>query len=92
MIKSYRSKALRLLSEKGDASKIPANMAKKIINVLHIIDNINHPSDLIKSPLKYHALTEKMKGRHSIYITGNWRVTFGWDGDGAFDVDLEDYH
>ena len=24
--------------------------------------------------------------------SGNWRVTFAWDGADAIDVDLEDYH
>jgi plasmid maintenance system killer protein len=43
MIRSFRSKALRRLSEQGDAS-------------------------------------------------GNWPITFGWDGADAVDVDLEDYH
>jgi len=25
-------------------------------------------------------------------VTGNWRITFRFDGDDAVDVDLEDYH
>ncbi len=25
-------------------------------------------------------------------ITGNWRITFRFDGEDAVDVDLEDYH
>jgi len=24
--------------------------------------------------------------------SGNWRITFGWDGDDAIEIDLEDYH
>jgi len=23
---------------------------------------------------------------------GNWRITFGWDGENVTDVDMEDYH
>jgi toxin HigB-1 len=30
--------------------------------------------------------------RWSIRVTGNRRITFGWDGADAIDVDLEDYH
>jgi proteic killer suppression protein len=29
--------------------------------------------------------------RYSVRMTGNWRLTFGWDG-GAVLLDLEDYH
>src|SRR5204862_4956571 len=25
-------------------------------------------------------------------VSRNWRMTFGWDGEDAVDVDLEDYH
>jgi len=25
-------------------------------------------------------------------VSGNWRITFGWDEADAIDVDLEDYH
>lgn len=43
---------------------------------------------------RFHALAGKMKGRFSVRVTGNWRLTFAWDDDGpaAVDVDYEDYH
>jgi len=25
-------------------------------------------------------------------VSGNWRITFAFDGEDAIDVDLEDYH
>jgi proteic killer suppression protein len=28
----------------------------------------------------------------AIRVTGNWRITFGWDGADAVAVDLGDYH
>jgi hypothetical protein len=31
-------------------------------------------------------------GRYAITISRNWRITFGWDGDDAINVDMEDYH
>ena len=30
--------------------------------------------------------------RWTIRVTGNWRITFGWDRADAVAVDLEDYH
>jgi proteic killer suppression protein len=32
------------------------------------------------------------EARWTIQVTGNWRITFGWDGADAVAVDLEDYH
>ncbi len=37
-------------------------------------------------------LDKSAVNRHSVRLTANFRVTFGWDGDGATDVDIEDYH
>jgi len=41
---------------------------------------------------RFHELTGDRKGTYSITVSGNWRMTFKWDGVDAVDVDLEDYH
>ena len=30
--------------------------------------------------------------RYAVRLTANYRVAFGWNEDGAVDVDIEDYH
>lgn len=30
--------------------------------------------------------------RYAVSVSGNWRITFAFDGEDAVDVDLEDYH
>jgi len=30
--------------------------------------------------------------RWSMRVTGNYRITFGWSGENALDIDFEDYH
>jgi proteic killer suppression protein len=42
--------------------------------------------------LRFHALIGADKGRYSVRVTGNYRITFAWDGTDAIQVDLEDYH
>ncbi len=32
------------------------------------------------------------KGIWAITVSGNWRITFGFAGGNALDVNLEDYH
>jgi toxin HigB-1 len=39
----------------------------------------------------FHGLRGKPK-RWSVRVTGNYRITFGWSGEDALDVDFEDYH
>jgi len=40
----------------------------------------------------FHALRGDFKGRYAMAVSRNWRLTFGWDGEDAIEVDLEDYH
>ena len=37
-------------------------------------------------------LTGKRRGTYSVRISGNWLITFRFEGEDAFDVDLEAYH
>lgn len=38
----------------------------------------------------FHALKGDRKGDYSVWVSGNWRITFGFDGEDAIRVDLED--
>ncbi|WP_286824024.1 type II toxin-antitoxin system RelE/ParE family toxin [Microcystis sp. LSC13-02] len=37
-------------------------------------------------------LAGQRKGTWTVRVSGNWRITFTFDGVDACDVDLEDYH
>jgi len=40
---------------------------------------------------RFHGLQGNPK-RWSMRVTGNYRITFGWSGENALDIDFEDYH
>ncbi len=40
----------------------------------------------------FHPLTGDRAGDYAVTVSRNWRVTFGWSGEDAVNVDLEDYH
>ena len=42
--------------------------------------------------LRFHALKGRDKERYAVWASGNYRITFGWEGEDAINVDLEDYH
>jgi len=42
--------------------------------------------------LRFHPLKGGDPGRYALDVSGNWRITFGWDQTDATDVDLEDCH
>ena len=90
MIKSFRNKGLERFATKGDASRLSVQQADRVRRLLAAIDAATRPGQLDIPGFHYHPL--KPTPRHSVRVTGNWRITFGWDGDDAIDVDLEDYH
>ena len=42
--------------------------------------------------LHLHPLTGNRIGIWSVKVSGNWRITFRFDGENAEVVDYEDYH
>ena len=92
MIKSFRDKGLRRFAENGDASKFREQRPDKIARVLALLDEAATPAELNVPGLRLHELTGDRRGTWSLTITGNWRITFRWEGADAIDVDLEDDH
>ena len=90
MIKTFRNKALRRFWETTETRKLPVENARRVLLVLQALDTAKTPEDMNKPGLKFHGLHADPK-RWSVWITGNYRITFAWD-DGAIDVDIEDYH
>lgn len=39
-----------------------------------------------------HPLKGEKKGRWAVSVSGNWRITFEFNGGDAYSVDYEDYH
>ncbi len=94
MIKTIKSKPLRLLWEKDDDSKLPSAQLKKIRLVLQIIDDLEEvPEDLAHLvSWRPHLLKGNLQGFWSLDITGNYRVIFRFENKNAFDLDYLDTH
>ncbi|HYG25299.1 MAG TPA: type II toxin-antitoxin system RelE/ParE family toxin [Caulobacteraceae bacterium] len=92
MIRSYRHKGLRRFAETGDASKLSVRNTARIARLLASLEASVTPEGMNVPGYRFHALRGDRAGRYSVDASGNWRITFGWDGQHAVDVDLEDYH
>ena len=92
MIRSFRSKALRRFAKQGDASKLSVPNVRRVAIILAHLGGAVSPEDMNLPGYRFHGLKGRDKGRYAVDASGNWRVTFGWDGKDAVDVDLEDYH
>jgi len=92
MIKSFRSKALAELFEKGTAVKIDARMHKRILLRLDRLELANQPEDMNLPGFNFHALKGFNPTRYTVHVNGPWCITFEFDGKDAARVDLEQYH
>lgn len=92
MIRSFRNKALKRFWERSEASKLPQDRVARIAMILDRLDASVKPDDLNLPGLQFHQLAGRSKGRYAVSVSGNWRITFAWDGENATDVDFEDYH
>ena len=92
MIRSFRDKALRRFFESGIARGLSVPDTGRIRRILLALDVAGKPDDLNLPGFHFHGLSGQDKGRYSVRVTGNWRITFGWTDEDPIDVDLEDYH
>ena len=92
MIRSFRSKTLRRFAETGDASKLSVPNVGRVRRILRALNEAKKPEEMNLPGYRFHGLLGRSKGRYAVDASGNWRITFGWDGEYAIDTDLEDYH
>jgi proteic killer suppression protein len=50
------------------------------------------PLDMKRDGWKWHPLKGDLKGHCSVSVSGNWRLTFTFEGEDAILVDYQDYH
>jgi len=87
-----KSKALKLLFQRGDESKIHAKWRGKVKRILNALCIMVSPMELPALSYNPHELSGNRKGTFSVNVSRNWRITYKWDEYGPYDVDMEDYH
>ena len=92
MIKSFRHKGLRVLFESGKATGVQPQHARRLQLQLAVIDSAASIDDVDRPGFRLHPLKGQSAGRWAIWVNGNWRVTFEFDGGDAYILDYEDYH
>jgi len=92
MIKSFRHKGLRRLYETGSTSGVQASHAKRLRLQLAALDTAHSVEDMDIPGFRLHPLKGAMRGRWSISVSGNWRITFEFQDGNAYALDYEDCH
>jgi proteic killer suppression protein len=81
-----------MLFESGKTTGVQASHAKRLRLQLAALDSAQSVEDMDIPGFRLHLLKGNRKGRWSIQVTGNWRVTFEFREGNAYVLDYEDYH
>lgn len=92
MIVGFRHKGLKLLYQSGSAKGVQASHKTKLSSILAALDAATGPDELALPSYRLHPLKGKLTGQWSIWVNGNWRVTFRFVGTDVELVDYQDYH
>lgn len=92
MIGGFRHRGLRRLYRDDDARGVPAAHTGKLRRILTLLDVAQRPDDMDVPGWRLHPLKGTRKGEWSVRVSGNWRVTWRFEGKDATDIDYEDYH
>ena len=93
MIRTFADSDTKQLFEDGSSKKLPPDIVRRALRKLEYIDDAVTVLDLRLPPgNRLHALKGDREGQYSISINDQWRVCFRFTEDGAYDVEICDYH
>ena len=92
MILSFKHNGLETFFLKGSTKGTQAKHVKRLRLILGRLHASRQPQDMNLPGLNLHSLTGKRSGTWSVWVSGNWRVTFRFSGEDAEVVNYEDYH
>ena len=92
MIRSFADKETKKLFETERSRRFKA-LARVAVRKLTQLDAVKNLDDLRIPPgNRLEALRGNRSGQHSIRINDQFRLCFRWEADGAYDVEIVDYH
>lgn len=87
-----RHKGLAKFFATGSRAGIQATRAERRRLILAALNAAVAPGDMGLPELKLHPLRGALSGSWAVSVSGNWRVSFRFDGKDTIDVDYGDYH
>lgn len=92
MIKSFWHSGLEKFFLTGSKAGIQPKQANKLRTQLFALDNAKQAGDMNAPGWNLHRLTGTLEGHWAVSVSGNWRMTFKFEGEDAILVDYQDYH
>ena len=92
MIVGFRHKGLERFYRTGSTSGINAQHAARLRRLLTALDISTEPADMNLPGSRLHPLKGERKGEWAVWVSGNWRLVFAFEGSEVTAVDYVDYH
>ena len=92
MIKNFAHKGLEAFYTSGSKAGIQPVHAARLKRQLAQLDRCATPRDMNVPGWKLHPLKGELAEHWAVWVSGNWRMTFKFDGADARVVDYQDYH
>ena len=92
MIKNFAHKGLQAYFATGSKAGIQPTHAARLKRQLAQLDQAAAPRDMNVPGWKLHSLKGELAGQWAVWVSGNWRMTFKFDGADACVVDYQDCH
>ncbi len=92
MIKSFAHKGIEGFYAAGSKAGIQPAHAARLRRQLAQLDQATGPADMNIPGWKLHLPKGDLAGHRAVWVSGNWRMTFRFDGADASVVDYHDYH
>jgi len=92
VIKSFGHKGLKLFAETGSKAGIQPAHAARLRRLLTALNVTSRPSDMDAPGSNLHPLRAELAGHWTVKVSGNWWLTFSFEGEHVILVDYRDYH
>ena len=93
MIKTFRHKGLKAFFEKGSTAGVQAAHAARLAAMLRRLNETTNAQGMNLPGWRLHPLKgRELKGHFSVWVNGNWRLSFSFEGTDAVLVDCQDHH
>ena len=92
MIRSFRHKGIEKFFLTGSKAGIQPSHAAKLFDQLGALNVATRPENMKFPGWQFHALSGYLTGHWAVSVSGNWRLTFTFEGEDAVLVDYQDYH
>lgn len=92
VIVSFQHEGLERLYHDGSKKGVQPAHVPKLLRILSALDVAQAPEDLAIPSFRTHPLKGDLTGKWSIWVNGNWRMTFRFVDNDVELVDYQDYH